>query len=136
MDAAAYASCTSPVTYSGLAIGSHTFRVRAVDTASNVDPTPAGLTWTVITPGKAMQNLIALINSFRLPAALATQLRLQLFPALTILNDNNPGNDSNACSSLNAFIKLVNAKTPPLTPSQRTQLLQAANAIKAKIGCP
>lgn len=135
-DGAAYATCTSPVSYSGLSAGSHTFNVRAVDTAANVDPTPAGFTWAVSTPGKDMQNLIALINSFRLPSALATQLRLLLFTASIILNDNNPGNDRNACSSINTFIKWVNAKTPPLTPSQRNQLLQAANAIKTKIGCP
>lgn len=135
-DGAAYASCTSPISYSGLALGSHTFMVRAVDTAGNVDPSPASFTWAVITPGKAMQNLIAIINSFRLPSAIATQLRLLLFPASIILNDNNPGNDRNACSSINTFIKQVNAKTPPLTPSQRNQLLQAANAIKARIGCP
>ncbi|MCW2811356.1 MAG: metallophosphoesterase, partial [Friedmanniella sp.] len=48
LDATAYAACTSPRSYTGLAAGSHTFRVRA--TASGItDSTPAQLTWTVDT---------------------------------------------------------------------------------------
>ncbi len=46
LDAAAYTACASPKAYSGLAKGSHTFKVRAVDTSGNVDPTPATRTWT------------------------------------------------------------------------------------------
>jgi large repetitive protein len=47
MDAAAFAACVSPRSYSSLASGSHTFRVRAIDRAGNVDPTPAARTFTV-----------------------------------------------------------------------------------------
>jgi hypothetical protein len=49
LDDAAFASCTSPATYSALADGPHTFRVRAVDRAGNTDPTPAEQDWTVDT---------------------------------------------------------------------------------------
>src|SRR5207253_1284485 len=38
LDGAAFAACTSPVSYSALAEGSHTFSVRAVDGSNNVDP--------------------------------------------------------------------------------------------------
>ena len=49
LDAAAYAACASPKSYSGLADGPHTFQVKAVDPAGNVDPTPASASWTVST---------------------------------------------------------------------------------------
>jgi hypothetical protein len=39
--------CSSPAQYSGLGAGPHTFDVRARDAAGNVDPTPAGQTWSV-----------------------------------------------------------------------------------------
>ncbi len=41
LDDAAYADCTSPASYSGLAAGDHTFSVRSTDAAGNVDPSPA-----------------------------------------------------------------------------------------------
>ncbi|HWH35049.1 MAG TPA: Ig-like domain-containing protein [Acidimicrobiales bacterium] len=47
LDAAAFAPCTSPSSYTSLADGNHTFEVRAVDAAGNVDPTPASRSWTV-----------------------------------------------------------------------------------------
>lgn len=48
LDGAAFGNCPG-APYSGLADGSHTFRVRAIDAAGNIDPTPAAYTWTVDT---------------------------------------------------------------------------------------
>src|SRR6267142_135611 len=46
LDAGASGACTSPQSYSGLAAGSHTFAVTAVDPAGNAS-TPASYTWTI-----------------------------------------------------------------------------------------
>jgi hypothetical protein len=47
LDAATFSACSSPKTYSTLAFGSHTFRVRAIDAAGNIDPSPATRNFTV-----------------------------------------------------------------------------------------
>ncbi len=49
IDGGGFSSCTSPKTYNGLSEGSHTFDVKATDTAGNTDLTPASSTWTVDT---------------------------------------------------------------------------------------
>jgi hypothetical protein len=48
LDGAPFNSCaTGGITYSGLGDGPHSFQVRAVDPSANVDPTPAGYSFTV-----------------------------------------------------------------------------------------
>jgi hypothetical protein len=47
LDGGSFASCGSPQGYASLADGSHSFAVRAVDAAGNVDATPATQSWTV-----------------------------------------------------------------------------------------
>ncbi len=49
VDGAGFGSCSSPFTTEELADGPHNFRVRAIDVASNVDPTPAERDFTVDT---------------------------------------------------------------------------------------
>ena len=48
-DPEAWNACTSPLSYSGLAEGSHKFEVRAIDNAGNVDGSPASSEWSVDT---------------------------------------------------------------------------------------
>jgi hypothetical protein len=45
IDGGGFSSCSSPASYSGLADGSHTFTVKAVDAASNSNT--ASLTWSI-----------------------------------------------------------------------------------------
>jgi DNA-directed RNA polymerase specialized sigma24 family protein len=47
LDRAQFETCASPKTYTRLARGKHSFRVRAVDAAGNTDPTPAMREWDV-----------------------------------------------------------------------------------------
>ena len=58
LDGAPWATCTSPQQYTSLADGTHTFRVRAVNSAGEADPTPAEASWTVDTtpPAATLTN--------------------------------------------------------------------------------
>jgi hypothetical protein len=47
LDGAPWASCTSPQQYSSLAEGAHTFQVRAINAAGEMDATPASASFTV-----------------------------------------------------------------------------------------
>jgi len=46
LDSAAFTACESPLVLEGLAVGSHTVEVRAMDLFGNVDPTPAVAAFT------------------------------------------------------------------------------------------
>jgi large repetitive protein len=45
----AYAACSSPALYDGLGAGQHSFEVRALDQAGNVDASPDSHSWTIDT---------------------------------------------------------------------------------------
>jgi len=75
VDAAAFASCSSPHTTAPLGEGSHTFEVRAIDGAGNVDQTPASRTFTV--------------NTAAPPDTTAPQTTIDSGPTGTT-NDNTP----------------------------------------------
>jgi hypothetical protein len=58
LDGAAFAGCPATgIVYGGLASGAHTFRVQAVDSSGNVDPTPAGHSFTVVLAALALPPL-------------------------------------------------------------------------------
>jgi hypothetical protein len=57
VDGGSWAVCSSPYTAAALADGNHTFEVRAIDTAGNVDGSPASWTWLLdATPPTATMN--------------------------------------------------------------------------------
>jgi hypothetical protein len=56
LDAGAWTACTTPVDHAGLSPGPHTFAVRAIDSAGNVDQSPAMWNWTV---KQATQTVLA-----------------------------------------------------------------------------
>ena len=47
LDSGGWTLCTSPKTYTNLNYSAHTFQARAIDAASNTDPTPASHTWNI-----------------------------------------------------------------------------------------
>jgi hypothetical protein len=54
LDGGSFSGCPiGGVTYSGLAEGPHTFQVRAIDASHNIDPTPAGYSFTIALTGAA-----------------------------------------------------------------------------------
>lgn len=55
----AFQPCASPQAYSSLALGVHTFEVRAVDASQNTDPTPATRSFTI----EATKSVIELPDS-------------------------------------------------------------------------
>ncbi len=81
LDNAAFAPCTSPKAYTNLAVGAHSFRVRAADEAENVDETPATHNWT-ITQGCAGSTvtLVAAADSWVLQSSRDPELRHRLGP--------------------------------------------------------
>ena len=50
LDGAGWSACAPPRSYGSLAIGSHTFTVRAIDSAGNTDLTPASRSFEVVPP--------------------------------------------------------------------------------------
>lgn len=57
LDADSWSLCSSPVNFTGLADGSHTFTVRSKDPEGAVDVTPASYTWSIDTaPPKTSIN--------------------------------------------------------------------------------
>ncbi|MDP3063990.1 MAG: HYR domain-containing protein [Chloroflexota bacterium] len=118
-----------PASGSTFPLGTTTVTCTASDAAGNTGS--ATFTVTVVSPAQATQNLITAIGNMGLPAGVATSLRAPL-------NNLNPNNVNAACGKLNAFINQVNTKAQngQLTPTQASQLLQAANGIKTALGCP
>ncbi|MCH8008217.1 MAG: LamG domain-containing protein [Chloroflexi bacterium] len=84
-----------------------------------------------------IENLIADVNGLGLPEAVATSLTASLNGAPAILNDGNPHNDVAACGKLTAFINDVDAQEQngQLTATQAEELREAAEGMKAVLGC-
>jgi len=82
------------------------------------------------TPTQAIEDLIATIEGMGLPSGVASSLSVPL-------RNFNPDEVAAACGKLGAFINQVNAKVRSghLTPAQAGPLLEAANAIRASLGC-
>jgi TolB protein len=140
LDNADLQDCTSPISYSNLEEGEHTFRVIAIDAAGNADPTPAVYLWTVqITPAQAIEKLISDIENLDgIPEDTKTRIIAFLERALELLNDNNTRNDASACNMVGtAFVERVDAneRQDTLTEDQADTLRTQAQDIRDMLGC-
>lgn len=78
-------------------------------------------------------NLDAVIDGFGLPRGLTNALGAKLDAALAALD---AGNVTGACNNLQALINQANAQSgKKLTIAQANQIISAANAIRATLGC-
>ena len=50
LDSGSWAGCSSPASYGSLAVGAHSFSVRAVSAGGDLDASPAASSWTVEAP--------------------------------------------------------------------------------------
>jgi hypothetical protein len=86
LDGAAFGSCPATgITYTELASGPHGFRVRAIDSSANVDPEPAGYSFSVVLP-----SLAGPVPSPPPPRPLAPETILSGRPAAKT-HDRTPG---------------------------------------------
>ncbi|WP_457974440.1 phytase [Arthrobacter sp. D1-17] len=88
LDGAPRVACTSPRTYTGLSIGSHTFSVWSTDAAGNTDATAATQTWSVGSSGGTSETvtLTATADSYVSSGATTTN-----YGTSTLLGvDNSP----------------------------------------------
>ena len=63
LDSSAFTACTSPVSYTGLEVGSHTFRVRGRDSVGNLNPVATAYTWVVDLTGPTFAPFSPLLHT-------------------------------------------------------------------------
>ncbi len=85
IDGGGFSSCTSPQSYNSLSEGSHTFQVKAIDNAGNIDLTPASFTWTVDTTPPIVSDVEATPN----PVAAGQQITIT-----ATIDDSGTGNSN------------------------------------------
>ncbi len=134
LDGEEFLDATTSLNLTGLADGSHTLQVRAIDGAGNVDLTPASFTWTVLSPLAAIGNLIGDVEALELPTGIDKGLLRELAGAIKKLEDGNPDNDEAAIGKLISFIdKVEEQRGVRLSDDEADSLIAAANEIITEI---
>lgn len=98
LDGAAFTGCESPWTSAELGSGSHTFEVRAIDAAGNVDPSPASATWSLgsIERIRIMAANITSGNYQSYDPGNGTRIFQGLHPDVVMIQEFNYGSNSEA----------------------------------------
>ncbi len=135
LDDSPFTSCVSPVSYSGLTYGGHTFQVGAIDVEGNV--VPISFVWFVATPIQGVEDLVgrvnALLDSGTLTASQADGLLKPLRSALKALND---GKIPPAIDHLKTFLAHVrnDVRRGILSPEQAMPLLNGGCGLLLVLG--
>jgi Big-like domain-containing protein len=107
LDGAAFVACSSPITYSGLAEGAHTFSVRAVDGAGNVDATPATRAWTVDRTAPAAPEILSPADGALVATSSVTLSGTAEPGALVEVFDGGTSKGTASANALGAWSKAV-----------------------------
>ena len=121
-----------PPSGSVFAVGTTTVVCGAVN-AAGLPATGGSFIVTVLSAAQQTTNLTTLVSNLPTPPPGGSlDAKLQ-----QILANINSGNFSGACTNLAAFISEVQAQSgKKISASDATALIQAAETIKAAIGCP
>ncbi len=132
------APCSSPVTYTGLSYGIHTFSVAGVDAAGNLQF--ANFTWTILSPSATVQDLVAKVSALQAAGKLsAKQAGVLLTPLNRAYTELQAGKIGAAIKDLKSFRSLVtqDVGSGVLSPIDAQPLLdESADLILVLGGTP
>ena len=138
IDGSPFTNCNSPITFNGLKAGiTHTFKVRAIDTAGNVDPTPATFSWKVLTTIQAINDIIQQVKAMHLHDKGVEIALLAPLNSIILSETTSKNNTIVTCALLDVFENEVNSFTiaGQLTPIQSSSLLQSSQNLMKSLGC-
>jgi hypothetical protein len=142
LDGVAFATCTSPKQYTGLAVGAHTFDVQAVDAAGNASAS-ASRSWSVLatvsgftlsgnitqalSPGTAARLNVKITNPFKFDIMIS-QLTVTVRRATTKNGQPNPGCDG----TVNLIVSSQYTGAPLKVKEERTVSLSDLNVPQSQ----
>jgi hypothetical protein len=147
LDGGAFTACSSPQSYSGVGGGNHTFAVKAVDAAGNVDGSAATYSWTMVPPAPLLSvsgNDTAITNGDTTPAVAdhtdfisATVSSGSIVRTFLIRNDGDADLTSLAVTLTGADVSDFTVSNPPatsVTPGNHTtfQVRFSPSAVGAR----
>jgi hypothetical protein len=143
VDAAAFASCTSPKTVAHLNDGAHTFQVRARDAAMNLDPTPASRSFTVKTAAISRSGSTLIVtaapgakDNLRITQPSASAIQISDAPSGTYTGSGVHTVAGSGCTRMNDYVASCNAagvNTVKVTSGAQTDKVTNMTAIPSTL---
>jgi len=90
-----------------------------------------------VPPEQLTQQLAETVQSYDLPASVATMLGTSLTQVRGLLADANPGNDAAACGQLASFVTRVDVqeRRGELSTAQASELRSLTASLRTALGC-